>query len=356
MPITIRYRGTSSFKYYPKKQYAVSIKDDSYRASGLGLLDFPGGKDFILYAPYGDKSLVRNVLAYNLFRKLGHYAPLTKFVTLALKDASGNTTQMGIYVLIEKIRVATSRLNIGSKGDAPPYSYLLRFDRLKERNFVTTDQNHDVVVDYPKGKQWDDIHKKNLLDYLNAFEKKLFGGAGPVAGAAALDDVDMTSLVDFIIMQELAKNIDAYEYSCFFYLPAGGRLTFGPVWDMDIAYGNVDLFQGWMTDGYQFQQESDTNWFKKLLTHPLVKQALKARWSELRSGALSDATLSAMIDEQVGVLPADVIAENFAIWNILGVKVWPNYTVNPTYALEVAALKIWLKARASWLDSAVPNL
>ena len=111
-----------------------------------------------------------------------------------------------------------------------------------------------------------------------------------------------------------------------------------------------------MTDGYQFPQESSDNWFKILLTQPLVKQALKARWSELRSTVLRDSTLMAMIDEQVGVLPASAITENFMIWNILGVKVWPNYVVNPTYAQEVDALKVWIKARAAWLDNALPNL
>ena len=353
--IGIRYRGNSSYKYYPKKQYSLEIKDKSYKDEGLGLVDLPSGNDWVLYAPYGDKSLVRNVLAYNLYNKLDHYAPKTRFVTMSLASGGGEPKKMGIYVLMEKIRVAASRLNIGKKGGEAPYSYLLRFDRLKDRNFVTTDKGHDVIVDYPSAKKWDEPHKKVLLDLLNDFERHLYS-ENQAEFLAAVDFVDIGSLVDFIIMQELGKNIDGYNFSCYFYIPAGGRLTFGPVWDFDIAFGNVDLYEGWMTEGFQFTKENDTNWFKKLASHPVIKQALKQRWNMLRTGALSESTLVSMIDEQVGTLPKDIIAENFTIWNILGVKVWPNYVVNPTYEKEVEALKTWIAARLVWLDGGMGSL
>ena len=353
--ITIRYRGNSSFTYYPKKQYLIEIKDTSYQNDGLGLLDFPGGKDWVLYAPYGDKSLVRNVLAYNLFNKMGHYAARTRFVTLMLKDATGTAKNMGIYVLMEKIHVSPNRVAIGNKSSSAPSSYLMRFDYLKARNFVTTDHNHDVIVDYPKAKNWDDTKKAALLGYLNGFESRLFS-ANQADFQNVVNDIDLPSFVDFIIMQELTRNIDAYNLSCNFYLPLGGRLTFGPVWDFEKAFGNAHLYSGWMTNGFHFQAENDYNWFKKLLTHPAVKQALKDRWSALRAGTLSDDTVVAMIDEQVGTMTQAAITENFAVWNILGVKVWPNYVTYPTYGQEVDALKVWLKTRMAWLDSAVPGL
>ena len=355
IPITLRYRGTSSYKYYPKKQYAITVKDKNYQDAGLGLVDFPGGRDYVLYAPYGDKSLVRNVLAYNLYNKMGHYDPRTRFVTLSVKDTAGNTQKMGVYVLMEKIRVAPARVAIGRATQGVPSSYLLRFDRLKQRAFVTTDHDHDVVVDYPGEKQFDAVRKKELTDYLNAFESRLFS-AVKTEFLAATDYVDLPSLVDFIIMQELARNIDAYNYSVYFYLPAGGRLTFGPVWDMDIAYGNVDLYQAWMTNGFQLQQENDNNWFKKLLSHPVVKQALIDRYTELRGNVLSEKNIMGIIDEQSGVLPQNIVAENFSIWNILGVKVWPNYQAEASYAEEIGALKSWLRGRLAWLDSSLASL
>src|SRR5687768_11745790 len=40
--------------------------------------------DWVLAAPYGDKSLMRNVLAHRTARAMGRYAPRTRFVELVL--------------------------------------------------------------------------------------------------------------------------------------------------------------------------------------------------------------------------------------------------------------------------------
>ena len=38
-------------------------------------------------------------------------------------------------------------------------------------------------------------------------------------------------------MNELAGNIDAYRISTFLHKPRGGKLRFGPIWDLNIGYG-----------------------------------------------------------------------------------------------------------------------
>ena len=67
----------------------------------------PAEHDWILNAPYSDKSLVRNVLAYDLANALGHYAPRTRFCELFLNDA-----YQGVYVLIEKIKRDKNRVDL----------------------------------------------------------------------------------------------------------------------------------------------------------------------------------------------------------------------------------------------------
>ena len=41
---------------------------------------------------------------------------------------------------------------------------------------------------------------------------------------------------------------------------------------------------------------------------------------------------------------------NFEKWPVLGVWVWPNYYVFPTYAEEVAFLKSWINNRLNWMN------
>jgi hypothetical protein len=72
----IEKRGYSSRALFPKHQYAVEL--DGGDAALLGL---PADDDWVLAAPYSDKSLMRNVLAHRTARALGRYAPRTRSST-----------------------------------------------------------------------------------------------------------------------------------------------------------------------------------------------------------------------------------------------------------------------------------
>ena len=104
--IGIEIRGSSS-QMFPKKQYAVETKDANGNDLDVSLLGFPPEEDWILYAPYNDKSLIRDVLVYKLANDMGRYASRSKFCELVL-----NGEYMGIYVLFEKIKRDANRVNI----------------------------------------------------------------------------------------------------------------------------------------------------------------------------------------------------------------------------------------------------
>jgi hypothetical protein len=127
--ISIEVRGWSSTQY-PKKQYAFETQD--YRGENLNvsLLDLPQENDWILYAPYSDKSLMRNVLAYKLARDMGRYASRTVFCELVLNDQ-----YWGIYVLMEKIKRDTYRVDISQlnpyeiNGTDLTGGYIIKLDK-----------------------------------------------------------------------------------------------------------------------------------------------------------------------------------------------------------------------------------
>ena len=66
--VGIEVRGSTS-QQFPKKQYGVETRDADGDDLDVSLLGFPEEEDWVLYAPYSDKALMRNVLAYGLARK-----------------------------------------------------------------------------------------------------------------------------------------------------------------------------------------------------------------------------------------------------------------------------------------------
>ncbi len=81
--IGIEIRGSSS-QMFPKKQYGFEIYNDAEEGINVSLLGLPKEEDWILNAPYTDKSLIRNALAYKWGAALGNYAPRTKFCEVVI--------------------------------------------------------------------------------------------------------------------------------------------------------------------------------------------------------------------------------------------------------------------------------
>ena len=111
-PVKIKLRGFSSLRQ-PKKSYAVETLDAAGGPADVPLLGMPADHDWILYAPYSDMSLMRDVLAYELSSQLGHYASRTRFVEVFLNDTTNAvalTNYVGVYVLEEKIKIAPQRV------------------------------------------------------------------------------------------------------------------------------------------------------------------------------------------------------------------------------------------------------
>jgi len=112
------YRGKSSLRYL-KRSYGLKLRDDAGKAQSASVLGFPKDSDWILYAPYPDKSLVRDVVAYDLSRQMGHYASRTRFVEVFANEQGGKLSMrnyMGVFVLEEKIKRSTNRVNIAKLG------------------------------------------------------------------------------------------------------------------------------------------------------------------------------------------------------------------------------------------------
>lgn len=110
----INIRGRASLRY-PKRSFTLKCIDEEGDDRAVSLLGLPKDEDYVLYAPYPDKTLMRDVLAYELGAGTGRWAPRTRFLEVFLTDGKGKLSRedyVGVYVLEERIKRHASRMDI----------------------------------------------------------------------------------------------------------------------------------------------------------------------------------------------------------------------------------------------------
>jgi hypothetical protein len=137
----------------------------------------------------------------------------------------------------------------------------------------------------------------------------------------------------------------------------GGKLVAGPLWDYNIAWGNADYCQGYLTSGWEINfndycggEWQNPFWWKRLLDDPLYANDVKCRWSTLRQTVLSDSALTSYIDSTAAYLETPAF-RHYEKWPILGNYVWPNHFIGQTYQEEINYLKTWIQNRTAWMDA-----
>jgi len=366
--IEIRGRYSASL---PQKPYGLETRDALGNNLGVSLLGMPKENDWILLANYNDKSFVRNSLAFQMFRDMGHYASHT-----ALCEVFVNGSYQGIYVLTEKIKVDKSRVNIkklgitDNTGDLVTGGYIFSVDYYEYNDSWKGSfspigyPNDDVyfVYNFPKPDEITPSQKAYIKDFVYKFEQALYGYnyKDPVTGYRAY--INVTSFIDYFIVNEVSRNIDGYKKSCFFNKDrnsVNGLLNAGPVWDFDWAWKNIGECYFGATDGSGWAYEvlkcgvwpTPTGWMPRLMDDPRFVDELKLRYSTLRKTTLSNARLLQYIDS-VNLVIANAQVRHYQKWPTLGHNVGTPEVDNipATFAGETYKFKNWINTRLSWLD------
>jgi hypothetical protein len=373
----VKLRGHSSLRF-PKRSYALKITDSSGKALETPVLGMPRESDWILYAPYSDKTLMRDVLAYELSNKMGRYAARTRFVEVFVvtrpEEKLAARHYAGVYVFEEKIKRGPNRVDIvkltPEDKSEPEISggYLFKRDHLSPPSDVsssvfgprsaphesgfTTSRGLQLLYVEPKERNLTRAQKNWLTRYMNQFEKALYGSKfkSPSEGYAKYLDVD--SFLDQFWLVELSKNIDGFRYSCFMQKDRGGKLRMEPVWDWNLSFGNANYHQGWMAEGWYWPllRETEVCWYRRLSEDPDFVQKEIDRWTELRRGIFAPENLLGRVDELAELL-SEAQERNFQRWPILGRQINPNRYVGKTYQDEIRWMKNWIKKRVAWIDS-----
>ncbi|MDB6032290.1 MAG: spore coat protein CotH, partial [Verrucomicrobiales bacterium] len=308
------HRRGSSTLYSPKSNWAFEAWDEFFNHKDVPLLGMPPDSDWVMYAPNEfDLALIHNPLAYQLSRDVGRQAPRTRFVEVLLKKDRGPTSPInlpnfsassdyyGIYVFIEKIKIGKDRVNIDklheddAKAPAVTGGYLWKIDRPDpgESGFVGAARTIRYVDPHERAMQSParEAQRQYLKDYFADFGRALKGAdyRDPERGYRKYIDID--SWIDHHILNVVLFNVDALHLSAYFHKPRNGRLTMGPLWDMDRAMGSTDardfnptkfgrISSNWSADFFK------DAWWKRMFTDPDFWQAWIDRYQDLREGPL----------------------------------------------------------------------
>ena len=376
--IAVRYRGSSSFNASDKKPYSFRPLDKPLEEGGekkkVNILGMGKDNNWALLAPYADKSMLRDLLAFEVSRPWMEYTPEGRYCELFLDGI-----YYGVFILTEVVSDGKQRLNLpdpGDSGDALTGGYIMEVNRTDgEVTYVS--QYHPVSSSgFTYGGRYINMQYKSpdyedltadqvsyITGRIHEMETSLWNYR-PTGESNYQEYLDVTNFIDYQIAQELAHNVDAYRLSGKFFkrrdsVDARFKMV---VWDMNLAYGNADYYQGWRTDTWIYRNnnilhnEGDPQlipfWWYKLNTDPNYTAALKARWAQYRRGNLREDRLMATVDSLATVLTSHGAEQrNSEAWPRWGQYVWPNYYVAYDYEDEVDYLKQWLRDRIAWMDS-----
>lgn len=384
--IGLRYRGNTSYSSSDKKPYsfrtlAVPLEEGDQKQK-VKIMGMPKDNNWALLAPYADKSMMRDVLAFELSRPWMDYVPKAKFCELFLDG-----TYYGVYVMTEVVSKGKHRLNLsdpGTEGDALTGGYLLEVDRTDEVTYTSryhpvssTGQTYSrqyVNIQY-KSPDYEDMTTEQI-NYINnsidRMETALNASTFKDPEVGYRRYLDPLSFADYQLAEELAHNVDGYRLSGKFFKRCDSEdPRFKMVlWDLNLAYGNSDYYNGWYTNTWMYQcnnilnSNGDTQlvpfWWYKLNQDEYYVKLLKHRWAQYRRSNFATDRVIATIDSLSTVLTEQGAEQrNSTAWPRWGQYVWPNKYIAKNFADEVSHLKQWITERLTWMDAQLgfdPNM
>ena len=352
--LDVRGRGNASWSF-PKKPYRMKLYTKA------SLLGFPAvRKKWTLINNYGDKTLMRNLLAFDLSRRLEMlYTPAGKPVDVFL-----NGEYKGTYQLCDQVEVATGRVEV-EKMEVSDVSfprlaggYLIEMDAYadKEISWFTSQSNKiPVTIKYPDKDEIVPAQSNFIESHFNLMETVIYlpKYTNPTTGYRKY--LDTESFLRHFLVGEISGNTDTYWSTYMYKRRNDDRFYFGPVWDFDLAYEN---------DQRTYPINGKTDWLyrsgssargvrdmvTRLFTDPALLDQLKSMYAYYRDkDVISQESLVGVVNDYALEMEKSQ-SLNFMRWAILNSYVHQNPVALGSYSAEVEHVKDYIIARIDWMD------
>ncbi|MHC4675777.1 MAG: CotH kinase family protein, partial [Planctomycetota bacterium] len=407
-------RGASTADF-DKKQYRFETWDENspdpdpgaqYMDMDVSLLGMPAESDWILQAPWGDKTLMKNYQMYTWSRQIGRYAVRTRFVELFYdKDGAGSsldwdtgadgstTDYWGVYIFMEKIKRGPDRVDIErldpSHTSEPEITGGYMFKKDWDNDFTTSYYNEPLEYEDPRYEELNSTQRNWIQNYFNQFDTALSSGDydNPAHANYYGNYIDIGSWIDHHIFVEVSKNVDGFVLSTFLYKDRGGKINMGPIWDYNgslgasyfCSYDPTGWFHeydtsctddcAWEYGTFPSDNHDAYNWYERLTTDSEFLLTYSDNWFDHREYEFKTSNMIGDIDNNAALLttnlncvgPDNAAARNFGRWDILERSdhdySWPGYWSCAGIGGDrsylggyVGWLKTWLTARLDWMD------
>lgn len=357
----VRGRGNASWEF-PKKPYRLKFSEKR------SPLDAPAkAKKWTLINNYGDKTLMRNILAFELSRRMGMaYTPFCTPVDVIL-----NGEYRGCYQLCDQIEVNKDRVNITemkpSDVTQPALSggYLIEIDAYaySEASYFVSKKGIPVTIKSPDEDEIVKIQSNYITNFFNSMEDAIFSPTFTDEERGYRKYLDLDSFLRHFIIGELAGNTDTY-WSVYMYKDRNSdKLFTGPIWDHDLSFENdIRIYPlNNMSDFvYASSQSSAAHYEVRNMVNRIIKDDAQAReqliemWNEARKDLLTEESLIDYI-EQTAALLDESQKLNFQRWKILNQSVHQNVKAYGSYEAEVDVVKNYIKTRLQKMDKLINN-
>lgn len=324
-----RLRGNVT-QQMPKKAFAVKLDKKS------GVLDMKPHKRWVLLANWKDRTLMRNAVAFGIAKKFKEvfpndgieWNPSGQHVELVY-----NGVHVGNYYLCEQIKIDGNRLDINDpydkddaySGNPEDYGYLLECDDAYDEDYKFLTKKYIPFL-------FKDDANADMLNYASNFVRGLEEKITSGKYSETYDMIDYTSMVDFLLIQDLMMNSEMkHPKSCYTYIN-NGKFYAGPIWDFD--WNTLPVSKSYSEEGYDYttsmltkanvkssssyptsSNDDDANylWYT-FLTKDATFTALAAeRWSKV-SGAIASFVTSEIPTIKAKIAKSE--AENNAMWPV----------------------------------------
>lgn len=381
-----RLRGNTT-QEYPKKPFAVKLVDKS------SVLGMPKHKRWVLLANWMDRTMLRNAVAFEIAHKAEDafsdgliWNPHGYNVELVI-----NGRHVGNYYLCEQIKIDGDRVNIrdcyedvlenNSNPAAEDCGYLLEFD-----------DNYDEVRKFRTSHRYlpcmfkDEVPDNSV--YLNYVKNKVQGIEDNLVNgnyAAAYNDLEINSVIDYFYMQELIMNSEyKHPKSIYMYIDGPGKLTAGPIWDFDWQtfalsenvdkltqkyYGQSGDCRGrsewfysdskvWSSMDFDFVYKKDRPymWYPLLFKDENFRTVAQERWAVLYPVLL---TILSKIDE---LAKQNKLSEKFnsKMWPLIPyhqANLSPSFNGDEEMSFDeaIASMKQAYSERLEWMNSSITS-
>lgn len=353
--LNIRGRGNNSWTH-PKKPYRMKLYNKTK------LLNLPAkAKNWTLINNYGDKTLMRNLLAFEISRRFD-----MKYTSAGTPvDVILNGEYKGCYQLCDQMEVGKGRVDITEMAPEdilqPELTggYFIEIDAYADQEiswFKSAMKNIPVTIKSPKDDEIVKEQANYIRTYFNKLESRLFSDsyADPAEGYRSL--LDTKSFLKHFLIGELCGNTDTY-WSVYMYKDRNEDKFFtGPVWDFDLAFENdkrtypISSLSDYIYRTKGSAANGMRDFVDRILNEKGSKNELSEIWSEARNNQnITVESLQTFVDSMANVLDASQTL-NFKRWNIMNEIVHENPTIRGSYQKEVDAIKNYLNNRIPWLD------